>query len=140
MTLKSKGLKTTALKWVYLLNTRGRTVPVKFWMIEDHVIYQIFIYLWDMKWQESYNYFYLLLYIILLSFLEITFEEGHVVVDFVSFGSLFYIFFIVLSLLIHSPIVTQLILLQLLIFNLESLQYKYQLGEIQGIRKLFSCF
>lgn len=93
-----------------------------------------------MKWQESYNYFYLLLYIILLSFLEITFEEGHVVVDFVSFGSLFYIFFIVLSLLIHSPIVTQLILLQLLIFNLESLQYKYQLGEIQGIRKLFSCF
>lgn len=45
MALKSKGLKTTALKWVYLLNTRGRTVPVKFWMIEDHVIYQIFIYL-----------------------------------------------------------------------------------------------
>lgn len=51
----------------------------------------------------------------------------------------FYLFLIFLSLLTHSPIVSPLILLQSLILNLESLYYKYNLGEkLQGIGNLFS--
>jgi len=42
-------LKSTALHWIYLFNTRGRPVAMHFWMI-DHNANQIFTNYPTMPW------------------------------------------------------------------------------------------